>query len=81
MIGSGVLPDMEPGSLKGLQLVVPDVRAAHRELRDRGVEVTEVQVLGESPTPQPDPLDIVGFVCFRDPDGNQWGVQQISERG
>ena len=32
-----------PGSLKGLQLVVPDVVAAHAELVARGVEVSDVQ--------------------------------------
>ena len=37
--------------------------------------------MGESPTPQPDPLDNVGFVFFKDPDGNDWAVQQISARG
>jgi catechol 2,3-dioxygenase-like lactoylglutathione lyase family enzyme len=81
VLGEGIVPDMRPGSLKGLQLVVPDVKAARAELVERGVEVSEVQVLGESPTPQPDPLDNVGFVFFSDPDGNAWAVQQISARG
>ena len=81
VVGEGMVPDMEPGSLKGLQLVVADLRAAHGELVERGVEVGEIQVLGESPTPQPDPLDNVGFFFFDDPDGNGWAVQQISARG
>ena len=81
VVGEGIVPDMAPGSLKGLQLVVPDLRAARAELVQRGVEVSEIQVLGESPTPQPDPLDNVGFVFFSDPDGNGWAVQQISARG
>lgn len=38
VIGEGVLPPMPPGSIKGLQLVVPDIRAAHAELRERGVD-------------------------------------------
>ena len=80
VIGEGVVPDMPPGSLKGLQLVGPDLRAARAELAERGVEVSEIQVMGESPTPQPDPLDNVGFVFFGDPDGNGWAVQQISSR-
>ena len=80
VIGNGVVPQMPPGSLKGLQLVVPDVKAARAELVARGVAVSEVQVLGENPTPQPDPLDNVGFVFFDDPDGNGWTVQQISAR-
>jgi catechol 2,3-dioxygenase-like lactoylglutathione lyase family enzyme len=81
VIGEGIVPDMPPGSLKGLQLVVPDLHSARADLLERGVDVSEIKVLGESPTPQPDPLDNVGFVFFSDPDGNGWGVQQISTRG
>jgi catechol 2,3-dioxygenase-like lactoylglutathione lyase family enzyme len=81
VVGEGIVPDMEPGSLKGLQLVVPDIRAARAQLEERSVEVSEIQVMGESPTPQPDPLDNVGFAFFSDPDGNGWAVQQISARG
>ena len=80
VIGKGAVPDMPPGSLKGLQLVVPDIHRARAELVERGVEVTEVQKLGENPSPTPDPLDNVGFVFFSDPDGNAWAVQQISTR-
>jgi catechol 2,3-dioxygenase-like lactoylglutathione lyase family enzyme len=81
VIGEGIVPDMPAGSLKGLQLVVPDLRAAREELEQRGVEVSEIQVLGTNRSPQPDPLDNVGFVFFTDPDGNGWAVQQISSRG
>ncbi|MEU7933064.1 VOC family protein [Micromonospora echinofusca] len=80
VIGKGVVPQMPPGSLKGLQLVVPDLRRARAELVERGVEVSEIQVVGENPRPVPDPLDNVGFIHFADPDGNAWAVQQISER-
>jgi catechol 2,3-dioxygenase-like lactoylglutathione lyase family enzyme len=71
VVGEGIVPDVPPGSLRGLQLVVPDIHAARARL----------QVVGESPTPQPHPLDNVGFVFFSDPDGNGWAVQQISARG
>jgi catechol 2,3-dioxygenase-like lactoylglutathione lyase family enzyme len=81
VIGKGVVPDMPPGSLKGLQLVVPDIHQARAQLVQRGVEVGDVQVLGENPQPEGDPLDNVGFVFFSDPDGNGWAVQQISARG
>ena len=80
VIGEGVLPPMPPGSLKGLQLVVNDIHKAHAELAERGVDVSDVQVIGENPRPVPDPLDNVGFVFFSDPDGNSWAVQQISDR-
>jgi catechol 2,3-dioxygenase-like lactoylglutathione lyase family enzyme len=83
VIGTGLVPDMPPGSLKGLQLVVPDIRAAHAELSGRGVAVSEVVVFGASgprPSTEEDNLDNVGFVHFTDPDGNGWSVQQISSR-
>jgi catechol 2,3-dioxygenase-like lactoylglutathione lyase family enzyme len=81
VIGHGIVPDMPPGSIKGLQLVVADLHKAHAQLVERGVEVSDIQVLGENPRPMPDPLDNVGFVFFSDPDGNTWGVQQMSVRG
>lgn len=81
VIGKGAVPEMPPGSLRGLQLVVNDLRAARAELVGRGVEVSEIQVMGENPSAQPDPLDNVGFFFFSDPDGNGWAVQQISTRG
>ena len=81
VIGEGVVPEMPAGSLKGLQLVVPDIHAAHAQLVERGVDVSEVQVLGENPSPTANPLDNVGFLFFSDPDGNEWAVQQISSRG
>jgi catechol 2,3-dioxygenase-like lactoylglutathione lyase family enzyme len=80
VVRDGTAADMQPGSLKGLQLVVPDVRAARAQLAGRGVAASEVVVLGENPRPEADPLDNVGFVFFSDPDGNGWAVQQISAR-
>lgn len=80
VVGKGAVPDMPAGSLKGLQLVVRDIHKARAELVERGVDVTDVQVLGENPVPGGDPLDNVGFIFFSDPDGNGWGVQQISSR-
>lgn len=81
VIGKGIVPDMPPGSLKGLQLVVADIHKARAELVERGVDVGEVQKVAENPVPGGDPLDNVGFVFFSDPDGNGWAVQQISSRG
>jgi catechol 2,3-dioxygenase-like lactoylglutathione lyase family enzyme len=77
VIGEGVVPDMPVGSLRGLQLVVADIHEAHRHLVANGVEVSDVQVLGDN-TGRGGPLDNVGFVFFSDPDGNGWAVQQIS---
>jgi catechol 2,3-dioxygenase-like lactoylglutathione lyase family enzyme len=83
VVGKGVV-EMAPGSVRGLQLVVSDIRAAHAELVERGLDVSEVQVYdvgGLRPSREEDNLDNVGFVFFSDPDGNGWAVQQISSRG
>ena len=83
VIGKGAVPDMLPGSLKGLQVVVRDLRAAHAQLRDRGVDVSQIMVFapeGQRPARADDDLHNVGFVYFSDPDGNGWAVQQISTR-
>ena len=83
VVGKGMV-DMPPGSLRGLQLVVSDLRAAHAQLVERGVDVSGVQVYdvgGLRPSREGDVLDNVGFVYFSDPDGNGWAVQQISARG
>src|SRR5688572_23814055 len=83
VVGKGIVPDMAAGSLKGLELVVSDIHAARAQLAERGVEVSEVQVAGESgfrPSREGDDLNNVGFVFFSDPDGNGWAVQQITAR-
>jgi catechol 2,3-dioxygenase-like lactoylglutathione lyase family enzyme len=71
----GTFPPMQrmpPGSLHGLQLVVPDARAAREQLVDAGVECEEITVLDER-----DGGTLFGFA---DPDGNSWVVQQIRAR-
>jgi len=68
-LGTGLV-DTPPGSVQGLQLVVPDIHAARVELAARGVEVSEVQDFPWG-----------SFVFFSDPDGNRWSVQQLPDRG
>lgn len=65
--------EMEPGSLRGLQLVVPDAHTARQELVGRGVECSEIQVFS--------PDDGGTFFGFADPDGNTWSVQELKVRG
>jgi predicted enzyme related to lactoylglutathione lyase len=73
VIGTG-LSGMAPGSLEGLQLIVNDIEAARAELVDRGVEVSEVRLMG------PEDTDGSKFASFRDPDGNGWALQEIRAR-
>ena len=81
VVSKGLGPGMEPGSLKGVQLVVNDIHKAREHLAENGVKVSDVVVMGENPSPTANDLDNVGFVFFDDPDGNSWAVQQISSRG
>jgi catechol 2,3-dioxygenase-like lactoylglutathione lyase family enzyme len=64
-LGKGVT-DAEPGSVRGMQVVVADIDEAHADLSGRGIPVSEVQ---DFPWGR--------FVFFEDPDGNRWSVQQI----
>jgi catechol 2,3-dioxygenase-like lactoylglutathione lyase family enzyme len=83
VIGKGVGGGMEPGSLKGLQLVVNDIYKAHAQLTEAGVAVGEVTYAGPTgfrPAEEGDDLNNSGFVFFSDPDGNGWAVQQITAR-
>ena len=69
VIGTG-LPLGEPGSVKGVQLVVEDIDAVREMLVERGVNVSEVQQLGPEGAPGS------RFMFFPDLDGNTWAVQE-----
>jgi len=67
VMGVGIT-EMAPGSQKGLQMVIEDAEALKNELRGRGVQTSDVQV-----------MDWGSFVFFSDPDGNTWSLQQLPE--
>ena len=67
-IGTGIT-DAEPGPVRGMQLVVEDIEAAHTELSGRGLDVSEI-----------DDMPWGRFVFFRDPDGNAWAIQEVPPR-
>jgi catechol 2,3-dioxygenase-like lactoylglutathione lyase family enzyme len=60
------LSDMEPGSLKALQVVVASADEALADLRARGVDA---QGVDDQPWGR--------FVYFSDPDGTSWTVQEL----
>lgn len=74
-IGTG-LADMAPGTLKGLQLSVADIEAAHAELSGRGVPVSTIQHHDGTGFVDGMGGDWNSFFFFDDPDGNGWAVQQ-----
>jgi catechol 2,3-dioxygenase-like lactoylglutathione lyase family enzyme len=63
-IGRG-LPNKEPGSVQGVQLVIDDIDATVAELKESGVDVSDID---EQPWGR--------FAYFADPDGNGWVLQQ-----
>ena len=60
----------EPGSIRGLHLVVEDIDAARAELIDRGVDVGEIHDFGGG----------VRGANFADPDGNSFELQEMAWR-
>jgi catechol 2,3-dioxygenase-like lactoylglutathione lyase family enzyme len=77
-IGIGIT-DAEPGSSRGLHLVVTDIVAAHAELVARGLELSDVEHLTPSgwvKGPDPERGDYNSFAHFSDPDGNTWVLQE-----
>lgn len=78
-IGTGVT-QVAPGTYQGLHLVVTDIEAAHAELVERGVEVSEpfhFGAEGQTPGLHPERADYGTYLSFSDPDGNGWLVQEV----
>ena len=80
--GEGTTTNTEP--LQRLYLVADDIVAARDELVGRGVEVSEIfhRELGKGIEPGVDPErgSYSSYATFEDPDGNQWLLQEITER-
>ena len=77
-VGIGIT-DAEPGSVRGVHLVVTDIVQAREELVSRGVDVSEIRHIanGEwSAGPHPERNDYNSFAGFADPDGNTWALQE-----
>jgi len=82
---SVTLMRMDPaGVVKGLHLVVTDVRTAHEILTGRGADVGEPYHWadgGRVPGVDPAHRDYNTFLDVTDPDGNGWVVQEVPSRG
>jgi catechol 2,3-dioxygenase-like lactoylglutathione lyase family enzyme len=81
----------EPGSAKGLHLVVSDIQAVHDELRSRAVEIGEPfhdaggvfhhgGVEDRLSGPNPQRKSYASYASFKDPDGNEWVLQEVTAR-
>jgi catechol 2,3-dioxygenase-like lactoylglutathione lyase family enzyme len=65
VIGTGPIPKMEPGTIKGVQLTVDDIDAAREDLIGRGLDPGEPRDMGG-----------VHYLFVDDPDGNGWAIQE-----
>ena len=72
-----------PGSAQGLWLIVSDIQAAIAKLAAAGVQPDDVFHIapnGKAPGVDPERSSYRSFASFRDPDGNQWLLQEITTR-
>ena len=72
-----------PGSAQGLWLIVSDIQAALDELAAVGIQVDEVYHVGaggKASGLDPQRGTYRSFASFRDPDGNKWLLQEITNR-
>jgi catechol 2,3-dioxygenase-like lactoylglutathione lyase family enzyme len=74
-IGRG-LSEGVPGSLKGMQICVGDIEAAHAQLAARGVDVSPIRRSGPDGWEDGKGGDYNSFIFFDDPDGNSWAIQE-----
>ena len=87
IFGTGVTSAV-PGSVGSLLLAVDDIEAARAELIERGVDVSEVfhgvafSADGARRVPGPDPehKSYGSYASFRDPDGNEFLLQEVTSR-
>jgi predicted enzyme related to lactoylglutathione lyase len=80
--GTG-MPQSTPGSYVNTYLVVSDIEAAHRELKERGVPVGDIyhwSEAGRTPGVDPKRGEYRSYAEFADPDGNTWLVQEVPSR-
>jgi catechol 2,3-dioxygenase-like lactoylglutathione lyase family enzyme len=81
-IGVG-LGSSEPGSLKGLHLIVSDIEQARAELVAKQVAVSDYFHFGEAGKADglhPERAAYGTFLSLDDPDGNAWLVQEVDRR-
>jgi predicted enzyme related to lactoylglutathione lyase len=84
------ITDAPVGTARGLFLIVGDIQAAREELVRRGVTTVSevfhftgfnrVDPAGRASGPSMERPSYGSFLSFKDPDGNEWLVQQITTR-
>ena len=87
----GAITSAVPGSASALYLIVSDIQAARDELAGLGVQSARfhpgspgaqfaLEDADHLSGPAPDRATYGSFATFGDPDGNEWLVQEVTER-
>jgi catechol 2,3-dioxygenase-like lactoylglutathione lyase family enzyme len=91
IFGKGVT-SAAPGSVQGNFLIVDNVDTARAELKEKGVDISEVFHFdgpraihvdgtdGRVPGRHPENRSYFSWASFSDPDGNTWMLQEITSR-
>ncbi|HXZ08332.1 MAG TPA: VOC family protein [Paraburkholderia sp.] len=90
LFGTGVTTQ-EPGSARGLHLIVSDIKATQAALVALGIDISEVfhdiggvfhhaGTVGRVAGPHPEGRSYGSFAAFSDPDGNEWVFQEVTKR-
>ena len=83
------ITDAPVGTARGLFLIVSDIKQAREDLARRGAPVSEifhfagfnrVDPAGRLSGPSVERPSYGSFLSFKDPDGNEWLVQQVTAR-
>ncbi|HEY6609342.1 MAG TPA: VOC family protein [Candidatus Limnocylindria bacterium] len=80
--GTG-MPQSQPGSYRNTYLVVADIEPAHRDLVERGIDVSGIfhfGAEGQADGVDPNRGDYGSYATFEDPDGNTWLLQEVPSR-
>jgi catechol 2,3-dioxygenase-like lactoylglutathione lyase family enzyme len=80
--GQGLTTNTEP--LQRLLLIVDDIEVARADLVSRDVDASEIFHIepgkGVAPGVHPERGSYLSYASFSDPDGNQWLLQEVTER-
>ena len=87
VFGRGI-PTAEPGSMRHLELVTPDITTTRAEMAERGIDISEVYhgagapffPAARIPGPDPNHTSYASYASFTDPDGNGWTLQEVTNR-
>jgi catechol 2,3-dioxygenase-like lactoylglutathione lyase family enzyme len=76
-LGPAILAEPGVGTMPGLQLCVSDIAGARAELAERGLDISPIRHIVDGDWVEgPGTGPYESFAFFKDPDGNDWAIQE-----